>query len=112
MSDMIEIRGKKYLKPAMERMKRKQIKEFQAMANQYLDPADTDWDVLWDMIEVLVPKLPKSVLDDLEMGECQRILVDSGIISMKDDGTPETGSDDDADVSEEITMGESSASTV
>ncbi|MGP9782527.1 hypothetical protein ACT3UQ_08715 [Glutamicibacter sp. AOP12-B1-11] len=102
----IEIKGKKYPEPSINRMKRKQIKKLNPVLKRV---QGEDLDAIWDMVSLLVPGLTATVLDDLELGECKDILAKSGVVTFEDD-KPADGESEPAD-SDAITVGESSAST-
>lgn len=97
----IEIKGKEYPEPSLDRMKRKQIKKLTPVLKRV---QGEDLDAIWDMVALLVPSLSATVLDDLDLGECKDILSKSGVVNFTED-KPEPDADPDA-----ITVGESSAS--
>lgn len=85
----ITIRGKKHPEPNIDRMKRKQAKRFQEIAKSIeKDPSGAGMDLLWEMVGVLIPTLPEDDLDDLDMGECKKILSDAGAMQFEDDSEP------------------------
>lgn len=96
MTEHIEIKGKKYAKPDVNRIKRGQAKQMKKIGAR----AESDLSALWDLLEVLVPGIPTEVVDDLEVGEVKQILTDAGVIQDTESNDPET-----------VTMGESSASS-
>lgn len=95
----ITIRNKKYPKPSIDRLKRSQARKLTGIMKT-MDGLEGGFesldnlDALWELVGIMVPDLPEDVLDDLEMGECQTILDEAGLLG--DDG---------------ISVGESSAST-
>lgn len=92
----MQIKGKKYPKPDINRFKRSQVKALKpAMAKLHAE----DFEALWDIIHILFPDLPDDVLDDLDVSECKSIVERAGVAKFTDDD------------SGEITVGESSAST-
>lgn len=103
----ITIRGKKYNKPALERMKRKQVKKLPGLLKVIENAQNTksetaaieSIEVLWDFVGIVLPELPEKVLDDLDVSECQAILQESGFLPDEDAVEPED--------EEEITLGES-----
>lgn len=96
MTEQIEIKGKKYTKPDVNRIKRGQAKQMKKIGAR----AESDLSALWDLLEVLVPGIPTEVVDDLEVGEVKQILTDAGVIQDTENTDPEA-----------VTMGESSASS-
>ncbi|MGO1319931.1 MAG: hypothetical protein ACTII7_07795 [Galactobacter sp.] len=99
----ITIRGKKYPQPSLDRLKRKQVKKIKPVLTRV---QNEDLDAIWDTVGLLISDLPSTVLDDLELGECKTIIEAAGIAKFSNDEEPASGADDD-----EITVGESSAST-
>ena len=93
----ITIRGIQYPEPSIDRMKRKQVKAMRPLVARM---QDEDLDSLWDIVALVIPALPADTVDDLELGECKAILEKSGLAKFSNE--PQ---------SEEITAGESSAST-
>lgn len=101
----IEIKGKTYPEPSIDRMKRKAIKKLQPNIDRL---KNEELDALWDLVGLLVPGLSVAVLDDMELGECKKLLNDSGIVKLED---ADTGKDDADAEGEGITPGESLALT-
>lgn len=93
----IELRGKKYPAPSMNRMKRKAVKKLKPLLERL---KNEDLEALWEIVGAMMPTLTVAVLDDLDLGECKSILTDAGVAKF-DSETPDA----------EITAGESSAST-
>lgn len=93
----ITIRKKKYPAPSVDRLKRKAVKELQPKLKLM---QDGEFEVLWDILGLLMPAMEVEVLDDLDLGEVKQVLEDAGIAKFTEDA-------DDA----EISVGESSAST-
>lgn len=93
----IEIRGKKYPAPHIDRMKRKAIKKLKPLL---ADLQGEDMDALWALVGALIPGLPVKDLDDLDLGECKELLTAAGVANFSSE-TAQPG----------ITAGESSAST-
>ena len=93
---MIDIRGKEYPSPSVDRLKRAAVKKLNPLLTLM---QDGEFEVLWDILGMLTPTMEKKVLDDLDLGEVKQILQDAGIANF-------TGAD-----AEGITAGESSAST-
>lgn len=91
MSDKtITIRGKKYPEPSIDRMKRKQAKQFQEVSKVIeKDPSGAGMDMLWEMVGILMPSLPEDVLDDLDLGECKHVLEVAGAMQFEKDAEPE-----------------------
>lgn len=99
----ITIRSTEYPKPSLNRLKRKQVKKLKPVLSRV---QNEDLDAIWDTVGLLVSDLPATVLDDLDLGECKDIIEAAGVAKFSDDRETEPSSDDD-----EITVGESSAST-
>ena len=94
----IEIKGKSYPEPSLDRMKRKAVKKLQPNLDRL---KNEDLDALWDLVALLVPTLPGAVLDDLELGECKGILAESGVVQVDEEKPDADGAED-----EKITAGE------
>lgn len=103
---MTTIRDKQYPEPSMDRMKRKAVKKLNPILERV---KGEDLEGVWELVGLLVPGLPVSTLDDLDLGECKQILEDSGI--MKFSGKDATDADGEDDAEDGITPGESSALT-
>ena len=98
MSETITINGKEYPAPHIDRMKRKQAKALKPLLGKI---QGEDLDALWDVVALMMPSMTKPAVDDLDLGECKRILSAAGVAKF----------DDAAPVDGEITVGESGAST-
>lgn len=99
MQKTITIRGEKYPRPHIDRMKRKQAKKLKPVLAKV---QAEDLDALWEVVGILLPGLPAKVLDDLDVGECKQIMTTSGVAQFN-----APADEDEAD----ITVGESGAST-
>lgn len=102
----VNINGNTYPAPSIDRLKRKQIKN--------LNPAlermrNEDLDAIWEIVGLMVPTLPEADLDELDLGDCKKILSDSGIAQFNDSAPADGAEQGDAEAP--ITLGESSAST-
>lgn len=102
----ISILDKSYPEPSMDRMKRKQIKKLKPALERL---QNEDLDALWDVVALVVPTLPEEALEEIDLGECKKILSDAKIANF-DDGNAEAEAAVEVDGAE-ITAGESSAST-
>lgn len=102
----ITIKNREYPKPSIDRMKRKQVKKLKPVLERV---QAEDLDAIWDLVGLMVPGLPVSVLDDLDMGECKELLESSGVAKFNS-GKPAEGEAAAVD-GEAITAGESLAST-
>ena len=99
----IKIREKEYPRPSVNLMKRKQVQQLKPALQRMQE--EEDMEALWDVLGLMVPDLPKRVLDDLTVGECKRVIQDAGLaVFTGEDAVDEDGHD------VEITVGESSAS--
>lgn len=99
----ITIANKQYPEPSIDRMKRKQIKKLKpVMARVEAE----DLDAIWDLVALMVPDLPAATLDDLDLGDCKKILTDSGVVKFNDGATD---AEDTEGEGTGITAGESSA---
>jgi|GEM_PF-3839444 len=98
MSETITINGKEYPAPHIDRMKRKQAKKLKPLLGKL---QGEDLEALWDVVALMIPSLTPSALDDLDLGECKAIISRAGVAKF-DDVQPD---------GDEITVGESGAST-
>ena len=104
--ETITIKNREYPKPSIDRMKRKQVKKLKPVLERV---QGEDLDAIWDLVGLMVPGLPVSVLDDLDMGQCKDLLESSGVAKFSTE-TPADAADAAAE-GEAITAGESLAST-
>ncbi len=93
MTEMVTVRGKKYPKPHIDKLNRKQVKKLKPLLSRL---QGEDLDALWGVIGLLIPELSTSDLDNLTLGECKQVLTEAGVANF-----------DDAEAGDsEITMGE------
>lgn len=93
MTKTVSIAGKEYPAPSVDNMKRKEARKMSALMVE-IQKETPDLDSLWELVGTLIPSLPKPVLDDLTVGECQQILVDAEVIAS------------DSAVTEAVSLGE------
>lgn len=87
MSDSISIRGKKYPKPHIDNLNRKQVGKLRPLLTKL---QKEDLDAVWGVIGVLVPNLPASTLDELQLGECKTILTEAGVANFDNSETKDS----------------------
>ncbi len=108
MPEVVKYKGKNYKVNGFNNLSRKQVRTLReaivranAMGEgggdttQQLDAAEA----LWDMVGVVLPTIPEKVLDEMGMDDAQDLLSRAGIIK------------GDLAGGEDVTLGESSAST-
>lgn len=93
----VEINGKSYPKPSLDRLKRKEVKKLKPALERL---KNEDLDALWELVGLLVPTLSAAALDALDMGQCKEVLTEAGVAKFEDDKVTEPESESGISVGE------------